>query len=264
MRHFKQDEVFPYTYLIIRKSDGHMYYGARAMNVKKNRSPKEDLGKFYFTSSSLLKEDFEKNPSDYLFFIDLTFDTKEEAFEFEHRMLIAMEVVKKRYFINMSNGLEHHRFGRESGNKEVDNKIKNSLNKFFESERSIEWRIKTSKRLKENNPAYSYTEEWRNKIKKAMSGENNPRSTFIWITPWGDFASVYLAAAASGINHNKIKSYCLRGNKNEHLYKVGKTTSLSKRKEMLSPILQLIKDQTTFKELGFDVVKKEDYYKKEG
>ena len=50
------DQVKPYVYWIKNKITGIKYFGVRWGNVKKNKKPKDDLGKIYFTSGALKKK----------------------------------------------------------------------------------------------------------------------------------------------------------------------------------------------------------------
>ena len=86
MKHKKYNQVYPYTYLIIRKSDGYKYHGVRYANVHKNLSPLDDLGTKYFTSSKIIKKDFKNNPNSYTYRIAWTFDSVEEAIEHEYNV----------------------------------------------------------------------------------------------------------------------------------------------------------------------------------
>lgn len=78
------DKVKPYCYILTRLSDGKKYFGVRTQNVKKNRSPKEDFGKYYFTSSRTFKKEFKKKPEDFKFLLHSTFHTIKEALSYEH------------------------------------------------------------------------------------------------------------------------------------------------------------------------------------
>ena len=46
----------PYVYLLKNRITKQFYYGSRAGNVRKNRSPEEDFWIFYFTSSNVVKD----------------------------------------------------------------------------------------------------------------------------------------------------------------------------------------------------------------
>lgn len=65
-----------YTYLIVRKSNRKRYIGARWANTV---SPREDLGREYFTSSEHVGPDFEADPDGFLFRVLAEFDTAEGA-----------------------------------------------------------------------------------------------------------------------------------------------------------------------------------------
>lgn len=44
-----------YVYKVTNKITGQFYHGSRANNIAKERTPEEDLWKFYFTSSKVVK-----------------------------------------------------------------------------------------------------------------------------------------------------------------------------------------------------------------
>lgn len=82
MKHKRFDEVYAYTYYIKCKITGRKYHGVRYANVKRNLTPNQDFAKVYFTSGNL-KEDFKNNTTNYLYKICMTFDSVEEALEYE-------------------------------------------------------------------------------------------------------------------------------------------------------------------------------------
>ena len=97
MKHSKFNEVYPYTYYLIRKSDGLKYVGARYANVKLNLTPEQDFAKVYFTSGRL-KKDFKNNPENYEFRLCYTFDTIEEMYDWERR--VTLKVYKRKDWAN--------------------------------------------------------------------------------------------------------------------------------------------------------------------
>lgn len=101
MKHQKFDELYPYGYFLVRKSDGMKYVGIRYANVKYNLTPNEDFGREYFTSGRL-KEEFKNNPSGFYFKLKHTFDTIEELFEWERR--IALRIYKRPDWANQGWG----------------------------------------------------------------------------------------------------------------------------------------------------------------
>jgi hypothetical protein len=89
------DKVKPYTYLIVRKSDNKKYHGVRWGNKK---SPSEDLGKIYFTSSKYLKDDLKNNPTNFYFKLSWTFNSVKEARVYESK--VNEKIYKKKDWIN--------------------------------------------------------------------------------------------------------------------------------------------------------------------
>lgn len=97
-RHKKFDEIYPYTYIIIDNKTNNMYYGVRWGNIKRKTSPIKDIGVVYFTSSKYVENDFRENTSNYTIKIHFTFDTKEEAIEYESKIL--SKILGKNNWIN--------------------------------------------------------------------------------------------------------------------------------------------------------------------
>jgi len=89
------NSIKPYVYWIKNNITGIKYFGVRWGNLRKKRTPIQDLGIKYF-SSGPLKKDFIKNPENFAIKIIATFDTKEEArdYEFEQNK---KNIRKKRY-----------------------------------------------------------------------------------------------------------------------------------------------------------------------
>lgn len=85
MKHKRFNEVYAYTYYIKCKITGRKYHGVRYANIKRNLSPNDDFAKKYFTSGKL-HEDFKNNTSNYNYRLCATFDTIEEARDYESRV----------------------------------------------------------------------------------------------------------------------------------------------------------------------------------
>jgi len=86
MKTKKFNKVKPYCYILIRLFGsiiGSKYFGYRYANVSKKRSPREDFGKYYFSSSKTHKKPFKKNPKNYKAVLHSTFDTEKEARSYE-------------------------------------------------------------------------------------------------------------------------------------------------------------------------------------
>ena len=75
--------VSPYVYQGIHKETNEIYFGVRYGNVRLSRSPEEDFGITYFTSSRFVKPRFEEFEWTILaYFVD-----KEDALKFEEKLI---------------------------------------------------------------------------------------------------------------------------------------------------------------------------------
>lgn len=162
MRHKRLNEVFPYTYLVTRISDGMKYHGARYQNVKQEVTPQNDIGLRYFTSGKLKKE-CKDNPEDYTFEVRWTFDTVAEALTYEEE--VNRRIYKRPDWANLT-------YGKNFGDHpEIGRLISEGLNRVGEdgltpsqrgSEKRVDWIWGTpeGKRYREGLTA-ARTEHWR-------------------------------------------------------------------------------------------------------
>lgn len=97
MKHKNFNSIYPYAYYLVRKSDNKKYVGIRYANVKSNLTPNQDFGKVYFTSGSFRKE-FKNNPNNFYYRIVYTFDSIEDAFDWEKK--VVMRIYKKESWAN--------------------------------------------------------------------------------------------------------------------------------------------------------------------
>lgn len=74
--------VFPYTYTLMRKSDGKQYHGVRWGNVRLGLSPILDFGHRYF-SSGIFKTEYKRFPDNFAATLRWTFPTVESAILWE-------------------------------------------------------------------------------------------------------------------------------------------------------------------------------------
>ena len=74
-------------------------HGVRWGNINKNRTPVQDLGKTYF-SSGFLEKDFKKNPDSFRIKLIATFDTREEARDYEVKQ--NKKNIKNKRYANIS------------------------------------------------------------------------------------------------------------------------------------------------------------------
>lgn len=158
MKHKNFDSVYPYGYLLIRISDNTKYVGIRYANVKKNLTPSEDFGKVYFTSGKL-KREFKKNPDNFKYVLKYTFDTIEDAFEWERK--VALRVYKKPDWANQGWASNY------KDNPEIGKLISQGKNKILpDGETSISV---GANKLKEWVWNTAEGEEWRRAISERKS-----------------------------------------------------------------------------------------------
>ena len=89
-----------YTYLITHKPTGQRYYGFRSANTV---APEEDLWKRYFTSSKRVQQLVEETGAD-SFDVEVrkTFDTQEQATQWETKVLRRMRVLESDQWLNQN------------------------------------------------------------------------------------------------------------------------------------------------------------------
>ena len=90
----------PYTYLIKHKPSGKVYYGVRTAN---KLTPQEDLWNRYFTSSPKIQLLIEETGVDsFEFEVRKIFETKEQAVQWETRVLRRCNVLHNDKWINQN------------------------------------------------------------------------------------------------------------------------------------------------------------------
>lgn len=89
-----------YTYLIKHKPTGQVYYGFRSANTVE---PEEDLWKKYFTSSKKIQQLVEETGANsFDFEVRRTFDTQEQATNWETKVLRRMRVLESDQWLNQN------------------------------------------------------------------------------------------------------------------------------------------------------------------
>jgi hypothetical protein len=152
----------PYTYLIKHIPTGLVYYGVRyAQNCKP-----DDLWVSYFTSSKKVKALIKQTSKDsFAFEVRRTFSDVDKAREWEHKVLRRLNVVRRKDFLNMTNGKSlPPRYGPRS--EETKRKMSKPRNAKF-GPVSDERKLKVSEALK-GRPR---SEETKNRISKSNLGK---------------------------------------------------------------------------------------------
>lgn len=91
--------MYHYVYRITNKKEKIHYYGSRTSNIE----PKKDLGILYFSSSKILKQKIKEQPiENFKFKVIKLFESRSEAFAFEHLLHKKFEVCTNDNFYNKS------------------------------------------------------------------------------------------------------------------------------------------------------------------
>lgn len=184
----------PYTYLIGWTTYNKWYYGVR---YRKGCHP-DDFFKKYFTSSKHVKKFIEQYGLPDIIQIRKTFDNKEKALLWEHKVLKRLKVTYNEKWLNKTDGSKnwYNKKGIKRTEKQIINytianrlkaKDENYLNKlrkpklnkenYFISAKkrseSLQYRKNLSKALKEYNKLNPRTDEHKLKISISKKGKPN-------------------------------------------------------------------------------------------
>ena len=151
------NKVKPYVYWIKNNITGIKYISVRWKNVRLKKTPVQDFGKTYF-SSGLLKKDFKKNPDNFRIKFISTFDTVQEAIDFEYKR--TKKVYKNNRYANIAS------YPQIIHTPEVRRKISKALTG-----------IKRSEEHKRNLSLVKKTEEQKKKISETLKGTKHSEET---------------------------------------------------------------------------------------
>jgi hypothetical protein len=156
-----------YTYLLKFKPSNKFYYGVRFRNIKLKRNPEDDLMVFYTTSSDNINKLISEYGIDsFEWTIRRTFDTPKEAIAWESKVLRRSKVLE-RQDIWLNGNIAGYKIATEEGRKKIKEthagKPKTEEHKRKLSESNIG---------KKRQPR---SQEYKEKMSKAKSGENNGR-----------------------------------------------------------------------------------------
>jgi hypothetical protein len=154
----------PYTYLIKHRPSGRVYYGYRSANKV---DPDDDLWKHYFTSSPNVQQLIEETGVD-SFDVEIrrVFETKEQASNWETRVLRRCQVLADKRWINQN--IAGYIVPTDESRKKISDYHKGKPKTEEHKEK-----IRFSNIGK--NKGRIQTEEHRRKNSEANKGVNNPR-----------------------------------------------------------------------------------------
>jgi hypothetical protein len=159
------NKVKPYCYILTRILDGKKYFGLRYRNVKLRKTPKEDFGKFYFSSHKLFKKEFKKNPNNFKITLHATFDKIEESIKYEVKYN-KTNTIKSKVWVNRA---AYPQIQPTTKTKKLASQRQKGFgNSFYGKKHSSIFLEEKSESMKgKNNPMYGKTHT--KKVKKLLA-----------------------------------------------------------------------------------------------
>jgi hypothetical protein len=154
----------PYTYLIKHKPTGKVYYGFRSAN---RVDPQDDLWKNYFTSSLKVQQLIEETGVD-SFDVEIrkVFETKEQATNWETRVLRRCNVLKDDRWINQN--VAGYIVPTEESRKKISDYHKDKP-----KSNDHKQKLSESQKGKPKKSTVYQSEEYRKKMSLLKTGTNN-------------------------------------------------------------------------------------------
>ena len=188
MKHKLFNNIYPYVYYIKHIKSGIKYVGVRFANIKQRRSPQNDFLKYYFTSIksidfSWFKKCLMSNLSEFEYRIVATFDSKNEAIEYEKK--ITRKIYGKEGWANQCSGRaiflssKKRKEARIKGAKTYHINVENGFHPKF-SEYGLARKREIAKVLNEKNKKNPprlgsiLSDETKNKISISNTGKKFP------------------------------------------------------------------------------------------
>jgi hypothetical protein len=204
--------IKPYCYYLKRISDGKQYFGVRWKNITKyKRTPVDDFGKYYFSSHAEFKNQFKNNKKNFVARLVRTFDTIEEARQYEFNF--NKRIIKRNNWINIQ------AFPQIIHNSVTINKIRKfHLNKKLSEESKLKVRLA---RL-----GTTATTQTKKKMSDSQLGKNNH---------------------FFGKKHNQISKNKMKGRVVSEEIRRRISEKLKGRKLSLETIKKIIKNKKSYK-----------------
>jgi len=153
-----------YTYLI-KCPNGKSYYGYRSAN---KTSPEDDLWKHYYTSSKLIAELREQYSDDeFIATVDKTFETAEEAYDYETKFLKENDCVNSDDWVNQQC---FPVFNSNTGREHTEE----AKRKMSEAGKRRKHTEETRRKLSEAAKRRKHTEETKRKMSESHKGKKMP------------------------------------------------------------------------------------------
>jgi hypothetical protein len=177
----------PFTYVVKFKPTGQIYYGSR---TKQGCQP-TDLWNSYYTSSKLVRQLIAEHGRD-AFEVEIrrTFQTKEAALLWEHRVLRRVDAAHNPRWLNKNNGDRKFFGGRAFAGKKHTEDARRRMAINSSGPKNPNWGGKafteeSRRKLSEARKGFKESPEIIEAKRQRMLGENNPNygKTFAW---WND------------------------------------------------------------------------------
>jgi len=177
----------PFTYVVKFKPTGQIYYGSR---TKQGCQP-ADLWNSYYTSSKLVRQLVAEHGRD-AFEVEIrrTFQTKEAALLWEHRVLRRVDAARNPRWLNKNNGdRKFINSGITMNGKKHTEDAKRRMAINSSGPKNPNWgknfSEETRRKISEAHKGLKHSAESRKKMSIAQARENNPNygKTFAW---WND------------------------------------------------------------------------------
>lgn len=185
------NKIKPYVYWIKNNITGIKYIGVRWKNVRLKKTPVQDLGKAYFTSGKL-KNDFKKNPDNFKAKLIATFDTIEEARDYELKQ--TKKIIKNNRYANiasypqiihtpeMRRKMKGRKRSEESIRKTAEanrgrKKSEESIRKSAEGHKGLKHSEEVKRRMSIARKGQKRSEETKRKMSEAAKGKKRSEET---------------------------------------------------------------------------------------
>jgi len=173
----------PYTYHISWTEQNKHYYGVRMIN---NYPPEDDLWTHYHTSSNIVKSFREEYGEPDVIRVDRTFDTREEAIEYETQFLTENDCVYSDDWLNAAawplvdnRGKTHTEEARLKMSKANKGKTlsKETRRKMSEANKGKTLSEETKRKISEAKKGKPLSEETRRKMSESRKGKTLSKET---------------------------------------------------------------------------------------
>jgi len=165
-------EYIPYTYVIKFKLTGQLYYGVSFGHNRHKVANPSELWVTYFTSSNTVRALVEKHGADaFEATVRRTFSTKEQALQWENKVLRRLNAAADSRWLNKSNGGRNFYINEETRQKmSVARKGRPSTKKGIPMTEEQKAKISATRRSR----VYLVSEETKQAKSLALQGEKNP------------------------------------------------------------------------------------------